>query len=230
MSDSFWSSSSVSGDAPSGSDMNSSDKQIHIYVDEQLRQSFSVSRTLSKLKQKGQIYGTLVGVLFDDNGHSDIILSSVRITTTPQAKPVATDELQQYARDNDLFTYSVSRLLAMNTESEISLWFLTPAGQARAAQDVLHPAKRMKNSHQEEAVPLDQQFVHELVTKIAKRFFCPDLIHSQICVQLFTCIFTYILWPNAQYCEIAKKYVVFFTPNISPRHCVDISGNCTAEC
>jgi len=229
MSDNFWSSSSVSGDNQGG-DMNSSDKQIHIYVDKQLRQSFSVSLTLSKLKQKGQIYGTLVGVLFDDNDQTDIILSSVRITTTPEAKPVATDELQQYTRDNGLFTASVSRLLAMNTESEISVWFLTPAGQARAAQDALHPAKRMKNSHTQEAdLPLDQQFVHEFVTKIAESLICPDLIHSKICVQLFTCICTDILWPNAQYCEIANRCVVLCTLNISPRHCVDISGNCLAE-
>lgn len=228
MSDSLWSSSSVSGDNQ-GYDMNSSDKQIHIYVDEQLRQSFSVCKTLSQNKQQGQINATLLGVLFDDNIRSDIILSSVRITTTPEAKPVATDELQKYATDNALFTCSASVLLAMIAESDITLWFMTLDGQARAAQDALPPPKRMKNSHNQEAVPLDQQFVHEFVTKIAEFSLCPDVIHSKIGAQLCTCVSTYILRPNVEYCEVAKKYVVLIILTTSPRHCVDFSGNCPAE-
>jgi hypothetical protein len=228
MSDSIWASSSASSDNQ-GDDMNSTGKQIHIYVDEQLRQSFSVCKTLPHKKQKGQIYATLSDTLFDDHGDTDILLDSVRITTTPEAKPVAVDELQKYARNDDIFTITLSKLLAINTQSQITLWFITLACQARDSQEALHPPKRMKNSDKQKAVPLDQQFVHELATEIAKYVFCADLFHSRICVQLCTCVSTYILWPNVQYCEIAKKYVALITLNTSPRHCVDFSHNCRAE-
>ena len=96
-------------------------------------------------------------MLFDDTRDDDSLLGSVRITTTPEAKPVATDELQKYARNKVLFTSSVSMLLAINTESEITLWFMTPAGKARAAQDALHAAKRMKTTHDDQdALPIIQ--------------------------------------------------------------------------
>jgi len=217
MSDSLWSSSSASV-GNQGCDMNSSGKLIHIYVDKQLRQSFSVCKTLPQDKQEVQITATLLQVLFDDTRDGDIILGSVRITTTPEAKPVATDELQKCATNKVLFTSSLSMLLAMNTESEITLWFMTPAGQSRAAQEALRAgAKRMKTSHDDQdALPLDQQFVHEFATKIAELFLRTDDIHLKMCAELCTCFLADILRPNAEYCDIARKYVVLITLSTYP--------------
>ena len=228
MSDSFWSSSSVSGDNQ-GSDMNSSDAQIEIYVDRQLRHSFSVSKALSQYKQEQQIYSTLSDVLFDDNGDSDIILNSVQITTTRGAKPIPTDELNKYTNNSCLLVL-LSTLLAkeITHESDMSVWFMTPAGQVKAAQDALPPPpKRAKNSHDKDAVPLEEQFVYELVADIAQTFMSKDDIHSKICVEVYPCLLTHILGPNRAYHDIAKRYVAFSTLNTSSEHYVDTNNsNC----
>lgn len=220
MSDSVWLSSSVSGDdLEDECDMNSSgNKQIHIYVDKQLRKSFSVCKKLPQNKQKGQIYAILSDVLFDDQGDTDIILDSVQITTSPEAKPVATDELQKYDKDNDLFTISVSKLLAMNTESEITLWSMTPAGRARAAS-----AKRRRSSDCG-TLPLDQEFVRQFTIKIAEAYMPSDLTHSKIYTEVCTCLLTHIL--GSKYHDIAKEYVALCTANTSPQHCAEFSSNC----
>lgn len=184
---------------------------VELHVNGSVVSRIIVNILLPEKEKTEEIRTGIKLVLFEDGANSspEVILHSVRITSTDGHVSIPTDDLRKDCGDDDAFVQALSSLLAKKVTSDTHVCFLTPAGQLKAAREAV-TRKEKKAITDHNLSDLDKEFIHEWVANLGEKFLPFDPASSRVIGSMLGACVMHILGDNSQCEPIVKEYVLAF--------------------
>eukprot|EP00889_Picochlorum_renovo_P006749 jgi/Picre1/33779/NNA_001258.t1 len=177
---------------------------VEFRVDGSFLCRFEVDMLLPEQKKIDKLREEIKFALEDQEiSNPEVILYSVRITSPDGHETIPTDVLRKDSGDDDVFQQSLASLLAKKVSSDTCVWFVTPAGQLKAAQEAVTPKEKRAISDYN-LKDLDKEFIHEWVANLGQKYLPLDPASSRIVASLLGACIMHILGDNSQ-CEPVVK-------------------------